>query len=132
MEKDILEKIISQDFDGVIVEPTKRALPNPNIGYYLNLERKNIPYLMILAYYDELEPPNIIMDDEMGGFMQTEHLLELGQENIVGFFKTDDKQGIKRRKGFLNAHRKDGVVEKENNEMEENTGEKKAAQEDQS
>ncbi|HLS36148.1 MAG TPA: GntR family transcriptional regulator [Bacillota bacterium] len=125
MEKEVLEKILSQDFDGVIVEPTKSALPNPNIGYYLNLERKNIPYLMIHAYYDELEPPNIIMDDEMGGFMQTEHLLELGHENIVGFFKTDDNQGIKRMKGFLNAHRKYGVVANPNNVIVYNTAEKK-------
>src|SRR5690625_6734920 len=80
---------------------------------------------MIDAYYDELEPTNIIMDDEMGGFMQTEHLLELGHENIVGFFKTDDNQGIKRMKGFLNAHRKYGVVANPNNVIVYNTAEKK-------
>src|SRR5690625_7065272 len=105
MEKEVLDKILSQVFDGVIVESTKSALPNPNIGYYLNLERKNIPYLMIHAYYDELEQTNIIMDDEMGGFMQTEHMLELGHDNNDGFFKSDDKYGFKGMIDFLYENR---------------------------
>ncbi|WP_121612253.1 GntR family transcriptional regulator [Mesobacillus foraminis] len=108
-EKRILEKILTEQFDGVIVEPTKSALSNPNISYYLNLERQQIPYIMINAYYDELEPVSITMNDEKGGYVQTEHLIELGHTNIVGFFKTDDLQGVKRMKGFIKAHRKFGV-----------------------
>src|SRR5690606_14205285 len=77
-EKDIIMKILSQYFDGVIVEPTKSAYSNPNINFYLEMERLGIPYLMIHAYYDELEPVRIIMDDEQGGYMQTEHLIKLG------------------------------------------------------
>ncbi|MBT2757037.1 GntR family transcriptional regulator [Mesobacillus foraminis] len=108
-EKRILEKILTEQFDGVIVEPTKSALSNPNISYYLNLERQQIPYIMINAYYDELEPVSITMNDEKGGYVQTEHLIQLGHTNIVGFFKTDDLQGVKRMKGFIKAHRKFGV-----------------------
>ena len=104
-EQRILKKILTQSFDGVIVEPTKSACSNPNIIYYLELERLGIPYLMINAYYEELEPVRIIMDDEKGGFLQTEHLINLGHKKIVGCFKTDDTQGIKRMKGFLKAHR---------------------------
>src|SRR5699024_1093901 len=109
IEKRTLEKILFQNFDGVIVEPTKSAIPNPNIGYYLSLERNNIPYVMIHASYDELGALSITMDDERGGFLQTEYLIKLGHKNIAGFFKTDDRQGTKRMKGFLNAHRKYNV-----------------------
>lgn len=108
-EKQILEKILSQNFDGVIVEPTKSAYSNPNINYYLNLENLSIPYIMINAYYDELEPISIVVDDEKGGFLQTEHLIKLGHRNIVGCFKTDDTQGTKRMKGYLKAHRKNNI-----------------------
>ncbi|WP_053217904.1 GntR family transcriptional regulator [Virgibacillus senegalensis] len=104
-EKELLEKILTQQYDGVIVEPTKSAFSNPNINLYLNLERMNIPYLMINAFYEELEPLYIVMDDEKGGFTQTEYLIKQGHKNIVGFFKTDDLQGIKRMKGFIKAHR---------------------------
>lgn len=109
MERNVLEKILAQQFDGVIVEPTKSAYSNPNIAYYLNLEQLSIPYIMINAYYDELEPISIVMDDEKSGFLQTEHLIKLGHKNIIGCFKTDDTQGVKRMKGFLKAHRQNNV-----------------------
>nr|WP_249226040.1 GntR family transcriptional regulator [Oceanobacillus jordanicus] len=108
-EREILEKILSQPFDGVIVEPTKSAFSNPNINYYLNLERLSIPYIMINAYYDELEPMSLVMNDEKGGFIQTEHLIQLGHTEIAGIFKTDDLQGTQRMKGFLKAHRRYGI-----------------------
>lgn len=108
-ERKILEKILEQKFDGVIIEPTKSAYSNPNITYYLNLEHLDIPYIMINSYYDELEPISIVMDDEKGGFLQTEHLIKLGHKNIVGCFKTDDAQGTNRMKGFLQAHRRNNI-----------------------
>ncbi|GAE92147.1 transcriptional repressor [Gracilibacillus boraciitolerans JCM 21714] len=123
-ERKFLEKILTQHFDGVIIEPTKSAMTNPNINYYLNLERQNIPYLMINAFYDELEPFHIVMDDEKGGFIQTEHLIELGHRNIVGFFKNDDIQGARRMKGYLKAHRKHQIEIFPNNIITYNTEEK--------
>ncbi|MGN8645984.1 GntR family transcriptional regulator [Gracilibacillus sp. HCP3S3_G5_1] len=123
-ERKFLEKILTQQFDGVIIEPTRSAISNPNINYYLNLERENIPYLMINAYYDELEPFHIVVDDEKGGLMQTEHLIELGHRNIVGFFKNDDIQGTKRMKGYLKAHRKHYIDIQPNNIVTYNTEEK--------
>ncbi|MCK0472018.1 GntR family transcriptional regulator [Halalkalibacter sp. APA_J-10(15)] len=108
-EQRILENILSQPVDGIIVEPTKSSFANPNINYYFNLERMNIPYIMINAFYDELEPVCLLVDDEKGGYLQTEHLINQGHTNIVGLFKTDDNQGIKRMKGYVKAHRKHQV-----------------------
>ncbi|WP_347549144.1 GntR family transcriptional regulator [Pseudalkalibacillus hwajinpoensis] len=104
-ERRILEKILAQKIDGVIIEPTKSAFLNPNLHYYFNLECLNIPYIMINAFYDELEPPSLIMNDEEGGYIQTDHLIQLGHRDILGFFKVDDVQGLKRMKGYIKAHR---------------------------
>ncbi|MGY4691352.1 substrate-binding domain-containing protein [Salibacterium sp. K-3] len=104
-EKSALENILSQHVEGIIVEPTRSAFTNPNINYYLNLENQQIPFVMINAFYEELEPLHLIMNDEKGGYMQTEHLLELGHRSIAGIFKNDDIQGTRRMKGFLKAHR---------------------------
>lgn len=109
-EQRCLETILTEGFAGVIVEPTKSALPNPNINYYLNFERLSVPYVMINAYYEEIEPVHVIMDDIEGGKLQAEHLLELGHRKILGFFKNDDVQGIKRMKGFIKAHREKEVT----------------------
>ena len=124
MEREVLEKILSQQFDGVIVEPTKSAYSNPNITYYLNLEHLSIPYIMINAFYDELEPISIVMDDERGGFLQTEHLIKLGHKEIIGCFKTDDIQGVKRMKGFLKAHRINNIPLNPSHIITYNTNEK--------
>ncbi|MEK4566333.1 GntR family transcriptional regulator [Alkalihalobacillus sp. FSL R5-0424] len=104
-EKKVLESILSLGVDAAIIEPTKSARSNPNINYYFSLERANIPYVMINAFYDELDPLCLILDDETGGYLQTEHLIKQGHTDILGFFKTDDRQGAKRKKGYIKAHR---------------------------
>ncbi|MBM7644456.1 GntR family transcriptional regulator of arabinose operon [Scopulibacillus daqui] len=104
-EKKSLQNIITKNIDGLIVEPTKSALHNPNLGYYLNLEKHKIPYVMINASYPELAAPSFTMDDEKGGYIATEHLLKLGHKKIMGIFKTDDLQGVNRMKGYIQAHR---------------------------
>jgi len=124
IEKRVLETVIAQRFDGVIVEPTRSAISNPNINYYLNLESLNIPYIMINAFYDELEPISVTLNDMCGGFLQAEHLIKLGHRNILGFFKTDDIQGSKRMKGYLKAHRDYGVTIVPQNIITYNTSEK--------
>src|SRR5690625_1152637 len=79
---------------------------------------------MINAYYDELEPTSIVLDDEKGGYLQTEHLIKMGHKNIVGFFKTDDNQGAKRMKGYLKAHRDNNLTIISNNIITYKTDEK--------
>ncbi|RSL34867.1 GntR family transcriptional regulator [Salibacterium salarium] len=123
-EKTALENILSQHVEGVIVEPTRSAFTNPNINYYLNLENQNIPYVMMNAYYEELEPVYLVMDDERGGFIQAEHLIELGHRDIIGIFKNDDIQGSRRMKGFLKAHRQHQVPVDPNRIITYSTSEK--------
>lgn len=123
-EREILKKVFEQKFDGVIIEPTKSAYSNPNISYYLKLKYIGIPFVMINEYYDVLEPVYVIVDDEQGGFIQVDHLLENGHNEIVGLFKTDDKQGIKRLKGFLRAYKTRNIKVNPTNIITYNTEEK--------
>lgn len=108
-EKQCLEMMLNRNIDGLIIEPTKSSSFNPNINYYLQLEQNQIPYLMINQFYSQLNPPHLILDDEKGGFLATEHLIKQGHVNIVGFFKTDDLQGINRMKGFIRAFRENNI-----------------------
>jgi GntR family transcriptional regulator, arabinose operon transcriptional repressor len=104
-EKQCLQTMLSRNINGLIVEPTRSSNYNPNINYYLELEQNNVPYLMINQFYSQLMPPHIIMDDEHGGYIATEHLIKLGHEKIIGLFKTDDLQGVNRMQGFIRAFR---------------------------
>lgn len=109
-ERRSLQNILTKNIDGLIVEPTKSSFHNPNINYYLNLERNHIPYVMINACYTELASPSITLDDEKGGFIATEHLIQSGHQRILGLFKTDDIQGINRMKGYVQAHRANQLI----------------------
>ncbi|MDX8045195.1 GntR family transcriptional regulator [Gracilibacillus sp. S3-1-1] len=108
-EKKIINLLLEGNYDGVIIEPSHSASATPNLRYYLNLEKAQIPYVMINAIYDELEPIYFMMDDELGGYLQTKHLLDLGHQNIACMYKTDDAQGQKRLKGYIKAYRESNV-----------------------
>ncbi|WP_438492419.1 GntR family transcriptional regulator [Paenibacillus sp. IHBB 3054] len=102
-ERENLEMLLGQPFKGLIIEPTKSAQGNPNLPLFLALEIHRIPFIMINERYPELHCPCLKLDDEAGGFMAAEHLIELGHREIAGFFKTDDLQGANRLKGFTRA-----------------------------
>lgn len=109
-ERDSLRLMTSQPLSGLIIEPTKSAEGNPNLEYFLDLEEKGIPYLMINEKYRELECPCLKVDDEAGGRKAASYLLENGHLAVAGFFKRDDLQGVNRLKGFLSAHRDFGIA----------------------
>lgn len=109
-EQEYLQKVIQDDnVVGLIIEPTMSALENTNFYLYKELETKGIPYIMINAKYDDLDPAYVIMDDVEGGKVITDYLLQLGHKQIAGIFKTDDKQGVNRLLGYKKALAQYGV-----------------------
>ncbi|MBM7603848.1 GntR family transcriptional regulator of arabinose operon [Metabacillus crassostreae] len=108
-EKQCLETMINSNIDGLIVEPTRSSSYNPNLHYYLEMEQNNTPFLMINQFYPQLNPPYIIIDDEKGGFIATDHLIKLGHKKIIGLFKSDDLQGLNRMEGFIRAFRENNI-----------------------
>jgi len=104
-ERLCLRNLLDLNMDGLILEPTKSSQFNPNMDCYLELEERNIPYLMINQFYSQLSPFHLKIDDVKGGYMATDHLIQLGHEQILGIFKSDDLQGVHRMQGFLQAMR---------------------------
>lgn len=102
-ERRNLDNMLNQNVDGLIIEPTKSNLLNPNLNYYLNLIEQQKPLVMLNAFYEELELPVVAIDDMKAGLMATEHLIELGHTKIGMITKTDDVQGKNRLKGYLKA-----------------------------
>jgi len=91
-EKLCLENFQKQNLSGLIVEPTKSALPNPNIGLYKELHKNGVPVLFIHGCYKELNYPYVVEDDLNAGYMATRHLMDFGHSRIGGVFKFDDSQ----------------------------------------
>lgn len=108
-ERETLEAMLNQPVAGLIIEPTRSAEGNPNLDLYLSLDYRQIPYLMINERYAEMNSPCLRVDDQAGGFKATEHLIALGHRRICGLFKTDDRQGVGRLRGFIRAHQTYGI-----------------------
>jgi len=102
-ERRALKTILARGVEGVIVEPTKSAIPNYNADLYKELKQSCIPVVLLHARYDDLHAPVIGMDDLHGAVLATRHLLERGHKRIGAIMKIDDKQGVPRLEGFLKA-----------------------------
>ncbi|HLV08689.1 MAG TPA: GntR family transcriptional regulator, partial [Halanaerobiales bacterium] len=109
LEKIHLQKIIDSQVDGLIIEPTRSSINKQNRDLYRELYKRGIPFVMINAYYRDLKPAFVVIDDFKGEYIATKYLLQLGHRQIAGIFKRDDLQGLYRKQGYLKALKEYGV-----------------------
>lgn len=103
-ERHILNELLQKPIDGLLVEGTKSALPNPNLDLYRQLRKHGIPVLFLNGYYKELNDfPYVVADDRRGGYTATDYLIRKGHRRIAGIFKNDDLQGHERYLGYSSA-----------------------------
>lgn len=108
-ETSILNSMINKKVDGIIVEGTKSAIPNPNKEIYNQL-KKTIPCVFINGCYPNLDMPLYTMNDVEGGYIATNYLIEHGHKKIGACFKSDDIPGHKRYEGFMKAMHKHNIA----------------------
>ncbi len=105
-ERDILNMLLTKPIDGIIIEGTKTALPNPNIDLFHSIKKANIPMVFINGYYPDFKPAvYVVADDRVGGASAVQLLLSKGRKRIAGIFKSDDIQGHRRYAGYTEALR---------------------------
>lgn len=102
-ERQALEQFQESNLEGLIIEPTKSALPNPNLPFYQELLARNMPMVFFNSYYPELDIPCVRLDDRKAAEVATRYLIEAGHRRIAGFFQSDDLQGRMRYAGYLDA-----------------------------
>lgn len=102
-ERRALQTMLDSDVDGIIVEPTKSGLPNPNISLYHDIVHRGIPLVFFNAVYPEESFPVVSLDDTAAGELAARYLLEAGHERLGALFQSDDIQGRLRYSGFLQA-----------------------------
>ena len=116
-ETKALRSMIASGVRGLIVEPSKSALPNPNIELYRELQSRNIPIIFFNAKYPWSDIPFVAMNDESAGRMMTDYLFDCGHTKICGIFVLDDIQGHKRYRGFMDSFSAHGRGDAEKNVM---------------
>ena len=110
-EQVILKGLLEKDnIDGLIVEPSKSALPNPNMDMYRELEKRGIPILFFNAFYRDLDMPCVRLDDFEAGRQMTEVLIAAGHRRIGAILHTEDGQGALRYSGYVRAMISSGLA----------------------
>lgn len=110
-ERRVLEGILEKDnVDGIIVEAARSALPNPNLEYYREFQKRQIPLLFFNCKYPDLDAPIVALDDTRVAEEAVDYLLAQGHRKIGGIFKCDDGQGRLRYAGYINALMKAGIT----------------------
>ena len=125
-ETQALESMISSGVCGLIVEPSKSALPNPNMPLYRELRENGVPLVFFNAKYPWADFPCVSMDDEAAGKKVTDHLFDNGHRSIAGIFALDDIQGHKRYSGYMETLLKHNSPAAEQNVLWYSTNERKS------
>lgn len=105
-ERKILSTLLEMPVDGILVEGSKTALPNPNLDLYHKFIERGIPLVFMHGDYQDLSGVLSVMDDNRtGGHQLVEYLYQKGHREIAGIFKSDDIQGLQRYGGYMDALR---------------------------
>ena len=106
IEREILKTLLINPLRGLIIQGSKSALPSPNLDIIRELQGKGVNIIFLHNYYDGLKNITYIKDDNYGGaYSLVRHLHELGHERIGGIFHSEDRQGIERYRGYIEAMR---------------------------
>lgn len=111
IELKCLEDILEKNIDGMIIEPSESNIYSNHMEIFEKFDEYHIPYVFIHSVYPHLkEKPSIVIDDELGMYLVTKYLIELGHKQLVGIFKMDDGQGLARHTGFVKALNEGGIL----------------------
>lgn len=104
-----LQRLKESKVQGVIVEPTKSALPNPNLDAFKDLAASGIPMVLVDASIPDLLVPAVVLFDEEGGYTATKYLIDLGHRRIGMVYKEVHQPAVNRFKGYARALTEAGV-----------------------
>ncbi len=99
-EKGAIERMVNRKVDGIICCPDPRYYE-----FYDQLLKTGIPLVQVMTHVKGIKAFSVLVDDEMGGYIATKHLLELGHTKIGFISYTEDfyQEIILRNRGYRKA-----------------------------
>ncbi|MFW5981418.1 MAG: GntR family transcriptional regulator [bacterium] len=108
-EKEILMQLMDKNIDGLIIEPAQSALSSSNLNLLEEIARRNIPVLVLDSNYQSDFLNIVMVDDYQGGFLATNHLLEMGHQEIAMIYKASHNPALARLEGYKVAIKEAGL-----------------------
>lgn len=108
-EREIInaQALLSHRVDGVLVSVAKTSSDFSHLRTIIN---KGIPVVFFDRICPDILTDRVIIDDELGGFMATEHLINCGYRTVAHFSAPQNLLiGQGRLAGYKRAHRQYGI-----------------------
>jgi LacI family transcriptional regulator len=102
-EKEVasVEALLNSRVDGIIASHGKETV---NFEHFKKVKEKGIPLILFDRSNDDLEVSQVVIDDFLGGFNATEHLIRQGCKRIAHFTSTRKISIFKERlRGYREA-----------------------------
>jgi len=110
-EQKAVETFLRSRVDGVLASISKETT---NLEHYMEIKKRGVPLVLFDRANDELEVPSVVIDDYLGAYKATEHLIEQGCKRIAHIGGQQHVFIFKQRlKGYLDALKKNGMPVKE-------------------
>lgn len=107
-EVEVCETFRHSIIDGLLISVTKQTT---NFDHLRRLDEEGIPVVFFDRMIEEFQADRVLIDDYEGAFQATQYLIIEGRRRIVHFSGPQSRSiGRNRLKGYLEAHRKNGVV----------------------
>lgn len=81
-EVDTVEALLNARVDGILASHGKETV---DFDHFRKIKSKGIPLVLFDRSSDEIEASNVVIDDYIGGYKATEHLIEQGCRRIAHF-----------------------------------------------
>jgi LacI family transcriptional regulator len=109
-EKEVatIEALLNARVDGIIASYAKSTI---SFDHYIKVKERGIPLILFDRSNDELEVSHVVIDDFLGAFKATEHLIQQGCKRIAHFTNTRKISIYKERlRGYREALIANGLV----------------------
>lgn len=117
IEEKAVYNFISQQVEGILIAPINKI--NDRLQYYKILDKLNIPYVHITAYYPNIESSYSMVDLEKGSYVLVKHLIKTGHKDICFLVGTREVLTISMRiDGYRKAFFDSNILLDENNIIE--------------
>jgi len=119
-EKEVatVEALLNARVDGIIASHAKDT---SNFDHFLKVKERGIPLILFDRSNDEIEVSNVVIDDFLGAYKATEHLIQQGCKRIAHFTNTRKISIFKERlRGYREALLDNGLTYDESMVIESN------------
>jgi LacI family transcriptional regulator len=113
-EKEVstVEALLNSRVDGIIVSHAKET---QNFDHFVKVKERGIPLILFDRSNDELEVSNVVIDDFLGAYKATEHLVQQGCKRIAHFTNTRKISIYRERlRGYREALQNNGLAYDDN------------------